>query len=134
MAVIYVARSAALGKWGADVGLSKHLFKVGCTEEGVKELVAAGWAGESDWALVRQKEAEGIDEAEVLARLAKKEKAIDPALYPKLRGAAGVFKVLPAHVESHLLVARALAGEAERVAIKLKPTDFADYLIKNALR
>jgi hypothetical protein len=134
MPMIYVARSAALSKWGADVGISKHLFKVGCTEEPVKPLVAAGWAGETDWTLVRQKDAEGVDEAEMLGRLAKKEKAIEPALYPKLRGAVGIFKVLPAHVESHIVVARALAGEAERVAIRLKPSDFADYLIKNALR
>jgi hypothetical protein len=132
MAVIYVARSANLGKWGADVGISKHLFKVGGTTESVKDLVAAGWAGETDWTLVKQQEVEGLEEDAALARLARKEKLIDPNLYPKLRGAAGIFKVLPAHVENHMLVTRALAGEAERVVIKLRPVDFAEYLIKNA--
>jgi hypothetical protein len=132
MAVIYVARSANLGKWGSDVGVSKHLFKVGCTEENVKDLVAAGWCGESDWTLVREREVAGLEEKEAVARLARKAKLLDPNLYPKLRGATGVFKVLPAHVENHILVTRALANEANLAALKLKPTDFADYLIKNA--
>ena len=69
MAVIYVARSAALSKWASDVGLSKNIFKVN-----------------------------------------------------------------PVHVESHIIVGRALEGGAERVAVKLKPADFASYLIHNAKR
>ena len=134
MAVIYVARSANLGKWGSDVGISKHLFKVGCAEASAKDLVAAGWCGESDWTLMREREVDGIEEEEALERLARKAKLIDPNLYPKLRGAAGIFKVLPAHVENHILVSRALASEAELAPVKLKPNDFADYLIKNAQR
>ena len=134
MSTIYVARSAALGKWASDVGLSKHIFKVGVTDEDVKALVAAGWAGEKDWALVKQQPIEDLTEEEALERLAKKEKPVDPNFYPRIKGAAGIFKVLPAHVENHMLVTRALAGEAERVEIKLKPADFAAYLIKNAQR
>lgn len=134
MAVIYVARSTALGKWASDVGLSKHVYKVGVAEGPAKPLVAAGWAGEGDWTLVKQEEAEGLSEEEALVRLARKEKMIDPTLYPRIKGARGVFKVLPAHVESHILVSRALEGAAERIAIKLKPADFAAYLIKNARR
>jgi hypothetical protein len=134
MATIYVARSSKVGKWASDVGLSKHVFKLGCTEEDPKALAAAGWAGETDWQIVRKQAVEGLTEAEAIERVARKEKLIDPNLYPKLRGAAGVFKVIPAHVENHILVSRALAGQAERIELKLKPADFADYLIGNAVR
>jgi hypothetical protein len=134
MVTIYVARSSKLGKWASDVGLSKHVFKLGCTDEDPKALVTAGWAGETDWQLVKKQVVEGLTEADVIERVARKEKLIDPNLYPRLRGAIGVFKVLPAHVENHMLVRRALAGEAERLEFKLKPADFADYLIANAVR
>ena len=134
MATIYVARSSKLGKWASDVGLSKHVFKLGVTDEDPKALVAAGWAGETDWQLLKKQEIEGLTEAEIVERVARKEKLIDPNIYPRLRGATGVFKVLPAHVENHMLVRRALAGEAERLEFKLKPVDFAEYLIANAVR
>jgi hypothetical protein len=133
VATIYVARSSKLSKWASDVGLSKHVFKLGLTDEDPKAVVAAGWAGETDWQLVKKQTVEGLTEAEAVERVARKEKPIDPNLYPKLRGAAGVFKVLPAHVENHILVSRALAGEAERIDLKLKPADFADYLIGKAI-
>jgi hypothetical protein len=134
MAVIFVARSARLGKWASDVGLSKHVFKIGVSEEDPKPLVEKGWAGETDWTLVKKREAEGVSEEELVQRLARKEKIVDPTYYPRLRGATGVFKVLPEHVENHILVTRAMAGQLERIELKLKPADFADYLIHNALR
>ena len=134
MTTIYVARSSKLGKWASDVGLSKHVFKLGCTDEDPKALATAGWAGETDWQIVKKQSIDGLTEAEVVERVARKEKLIDPNIYPRLKGAVGVFKVLPAHVENHILVSRALAGEAERIEIKLKPADFADYLIANAVR
>jgi hypothetical protein len=135
MGVIYVARSAKFSKWASDVGLSKHVFKVGCTDAPVKELVAAGWAGETDWTLVKQQPAEGVTEAEVLERLTRKEKPVDPRYYPRLKDAAGIFKVDPTHVENHMVVTRALAGAEEmRGEFKPKPVDFAAYLIHNALR
>ena len=134
MGTIYVARSATLSKWGSDVGLGKHLYKVGCTDAAVKPLVAAGWAGASDWQLVRSEPADDLVEAEILARLAAKDKVVDPNYYPRIRGTPGIFKVDPLHVERHILVTRALEGDAAREAIKLKPVDFAVYLIHNARR
>ena len=134
MTTLYVARSSKLGKWASDVGLSKHIYKLGCTDDDPKALLAAGLASETDWQLVKKQAVDDLTEAEAVERVARKEKMIDPILYPKLRGATGVFKVLPAHVENHMLVRRALAGEAERIEIKLKPADFAEYLIANAMR
>jgi hypothetical protein len=134
MAMLYVARSVRLGKWGADVGLSKHVYKVGVTDEPVKSAVAAGWAGETDWALVKAEEVEDLDETQVIERLAKKDRMVDPNLYPRIKGTLGIFKVLPAHVENHILVAKAMAGAAELGELKLKPIDFAAYLIHNAKR
>jgi hypothetical protein len=134
MATLYVARSAQLGKWASDVGLGKHIYKIGVTDEPVKPLVQAGWAGESDWQLVKQQPVDGASEAELLARLARKATLVEPRYYPRIRDAAGIFKVDPIHVENHMLVTRALAGGMDRAAIKLKPADFADYLIHNALR
>jgi hypothetical protein len=132
MAVLFVARSAKLSKWASDVGLSKHVYKVGVAEEPLKPVLAAGWCGETDWTLVKKAEANARDEAAMIELLAKKERMIDPALYPRLKGTTGVFKVAPNHVENHLLMTRALAGEGGLKDLKVKPADFADYLIKNA--
>lgn len=134
MGVIYVARSAKLGKWASDVGLSKHVYKFGYTDENVKELIAAGWAGETDWVLVKQEKVDDLDEAQLIAMLARKAAMIDPRYYPKIKNTPGIFKVDPVHVENHFVMTRALAGDAERVELKLKPADFATYLIHNARR
>lgn len=134
MAVIYVARSVKFGKWASDVGLSKHVYKVGVSEDDPKPVVAQGWGGETDWAIVKKREIEDLSEEEAIQRLQRKEKMVDPAYYPRLRGAAGIFKVLPEHVENHMIVSRTMAGENDRAEIKLKPADFAEYLIHNALR
>ena len=134
MGILYVARSARLCRWASDVGLGKHVYKVGVAPSHPKALAAAGWAGETDWTITRKQTIEDLSEGEALARLASKEKLIDPNLYPKLKGANGVFRLAPARVESHIIVTRALAGESDRVEIKLKPTDFAEYLIHNTLR
>ena len=134
MPVLFVARSATLGRWASDVGFGKHIYKIGVTDDDPKALAASGWAGESDWKIVRQQPSEGLSEEEVLERLERKEKMIEPRLYPKLKGAAGVFRVNPEHVENHIIVARALAGDSDRMDMKLKPVDFAGYLIHNATR
>jgi hypothetical protein len=134
MPVLFVARSVKLARWASDVGLGKHVYKVGVSDEDPKPLAAAGWAGESDWKIVRQEPVEGLSEADALDRLARKEKMIDPNIYPKLKGALGVFRLPAASVENHIIVSRALAGDSDRIELKLKPADFAAYLMHNAKR
>lgn len=135
MAVIYVARSTGVSKWGAGVGLTKHLYKVGVTEESaeaaVKALNGNAAAGETDWKLIK-KETADTDEETAFARLSAKEKMVDPGLYPKLKGARGIFKVKPVNVENHFFVKQALADQETR-DIKIKHPEFADYLIRNAV-
>lgn len=134
MPVLFVARSVKLARWASDVGLGKHVYKVGVSDEDPKPLAAAGWAGENDWKIVRQEPVEGLSEADALDRLARKEKMIDPNIYPKLKGALGVFRLPAASVENHIIVSRALAGDSDRIELKLKPADFAAYLMHNAKR
>ncbi|MGH6988962.1 MAG: hypothetical protein ACREFD_01950 [Stellaceae bacterium] len=134
MGTLYVARSAKLSGWASEVGLSKHVFKVGYTDEPLREAVKSGWAGGDDWVIVRKLKADGLDEDAIVARLQRKEKMIDPAYYPRLKGATGIFKVVPEHVENHIIVAKSLEGGELPKITKLKPIDFADYLIHNATR
>lgn len=134
MATLYVARSKTLSDWGYDVGLSKHIYKVGLTDQPIKDVIATGWAGEKDWSLVKkQDDVASVSEDEVIDRLAGKAKMIDPNLYPRIRETRGIFKVSPAQVENYLLVAKALGGDSDIRAIKIKTADFAGYLIANAL-
>jgi hypothetical protein len=134
MPTLYVAKSIKLAKWGSDVGLSKYLFKLGVADGSLKALVAQGWAGESDWAVVKKQDVDGLDEAAAIARFAMKEKMVDPNYYPKLKGARGIFKVPPEHVENSIVVARAMANNEVLDPGKLKPADFAAYMIENALK
>lgn len=131
MPFIYVAASKANQEWGADVGLGKNLFKVGIAPE--PETAVIGFAGQSDWKVLKAEETE-LSEDEALSRLGRKEKAVDPNYYPKLRGAQGLFKVSIANVENSMLVALALDGKEPPKGFKAKPADIAKYLINNALR
>ena len=134
MAILYVARSSKLSRWASDVGLGKNVYKVGICDGDPRPLAAAGWAGETDWAIVRKTAIEGPSEPEAIERLGRKERMIDPNLYPKLKGAAGVFRLTPERIRNHIIVTRALAGEGDRTEIKLKPTENAEYLIHNTLK
>jgi hypothetical protein len=134
LGTIFVARSKTLGDWGYDVGLSKHIYKVGLTDGPVKDVIAAGWCGVTDWVLVKKQDGvDGIDEDGIIEKLAKKQKMIEPKLYPRIRDTKGIFKIVPGQVENHLLVTRALAGEPELRELKIKPADIAAYLIANGL-
>lgn len=136
MTIVYVATSKNLAGWAADVGLTKHVYKVGLaegsTDDAIKALNEESFAGESDWRLLKQQEAEDLEEGAAVDRLAKKEKMVDPNYYPKIRGAVGIFKVKIGNVANHLLVKRALAGDEQKVD-KVKTADIAGYLIQNAL-
>jgi hypothetical protein len=135
MTAVYVATSKNLAGWAADVGLTKHVYKLGVAEgaadDAIKALNDDGFAGESDWRLLKAQEVDGLEEADAIERLAKKEKMVDPNYYPKIRDAIGIFKVKIGNVANHLLVKRALAGDEQKLD-KVKTADIATYLIQNA--
>jgi hypothetical protein len=135
MTVLYIATSKDLAGWAADVGLTKHVYKLGVAagpaDDAIKALNDEGFAGASDWRLLKQQEVDGIEEAAAVERLAMKEKMVDPDYYPKIRGAVGIFKVKIGNVANHLLVKRALAGDEQKLD-KVKVADIAAYLIQNA--
>jgi hypothetical protein len=140
MTVVFVASSKALAEWGAEVGLTKHLYKVGVTEGDAEAAVAAlnerEHAGVNDWRLLKQQEGDGfeeIDERKVWDRVARREKRVDPLYYPKIQGAEGIFKVKITNVENHWVVKHALES-SEVLGKKMKPVDIATYLIHNALK
>lgn len=135
MAFLYVAASKALAAWAADVGLTKHIYKVGVADGPIEDAIAAlngeSFAGEADWKLLQKQETTDVDDASAVARVAAREKMIDPNYYPKIRGATGIFKVKIGNVANHLLVRRALAGEEEKLD-KVKTADIARYLLQSA--
>lgn len=137
MPVIFVAKSSAQQDWANSVGLTKHVYKLGLAEDSaeaaIERMNAERHAGFDDWKVLKKQKAEAIDEEAALARLAAKERPVDPAYYPKLRGAAGVFKVKLENVENSMVVKAALSGAADLKAPKPKPADIAAYLIANAL-
>ena len=142
MPVVFVAKSKGLEKWGADHGLTKHVYKLGVAEDSaeaaVERLNASAAAGHTDWKLVTAKEIEAAqgavaDEADLLERLGRKTKAVDPAYYPGIKGARGIFKIKPVDIERSVLVGQAVAGE-EMKPVKINAASIADYLIKNALQ
>ncbi len=135
MPEIYVAKSATVTEWASDVGLGKNVFKVGVAESAEAALAElnAGICGGTDWTIVKSADAGELTDGQAVERLAKREKMIDPKLYPRLRGATGLFRVKLENVENHVLLKKALDG-AQIEAFKLKPADIAAYLITNAQR
>jgi hypothetical protein len=135
MALLFVAHSKVIAAWGGDVGLGKNLYLLDLADDlaAAEAALAAKPCGAEDWKILKREEVTRDDVAALQAKLALKEKRVDPALYPRLRGFAGLFKVKPENVENHLLVKTALEG-LQNIAIKIKPTDIAAYLLHNALK
>lgn len=137
MPTIYIAKSAALQDWGSDVGISKHIYKVGLMDDATdaaKTLNAEAHMGQTDWKIIAKRDVPEIDgEDEMLARLGHRLKLIDPNYYPKLKGSRSIFKLNPHDIESHMVMKQTMAGEQPKVK-KLTPTDIGNYMIENALR
>ena len=137
MANLYVASSKGLAAWGSDHGLTRYLFKVGVTGEDpaatIERLNAEQHAGQSDWKLAKKAANVDADEAMILARIAAKEKLVDPHYYPGIRKAPGIVKVKLANVESRLLVQQTLKGEDPHL-VKVKNADIVDYLANIAMQ
>src|SRR5262249_27484004 len=136
MSILYVAASKTVADWAADVGLTKHVYKVGVADEPADDIVKAlndsGCAGGGDWKILKKEAVDGVEEAAVLARTDQEDKMVYPAYYPKIRGAQGLFRVKIGNVANHLIVKRALAGEEQKVD-KVKTADIAAYLLQAAL-
>jgi hypothetical protein len=131
-----VAKSQALQKWASDVGLSKHVYLLGVADDGAEAGVTAlnqtTHAGVSDWQLVKTQTVEAVDRAAAIQRLGRKIKIIEPAYYPRLKGADDIFKIKPDDVENHLLVQKAMAGEPGKVD-RITAADIGAYMIKFAI-
>ncbi len=132
MAILYVASSKILQTWAADVGLGKAVYKVGLAADGEPAASLANQAGADDWKILATTETEQ-SETDLLDRLGAKQKLVDPAYYPRLRGATGIVKVNLTAVENALMVAQALESRDPPKNIKVKPADVARFLIRNAL-
>lgn len=82
MPTLYVARSQSFEKWAAEVGLTKHVLKVGVAEgdpaEAVEALNAQSYAGSNDWKVLKKRAAEDIEESAIIERLARRENMVDP--------------------------------------------------------
>jgi hypothetical protein len=129
---IYVAFSPAMQEWGSDVGVGKHLYKAGFTDEAPEAAIAAliedSYAGQADWQLAGAREVEELDEATVTARVAERLKALDPLYYPRIKGAKDILKLEQRKVEASIVIKRTMEGRDSKVP-KLKPPLIADHII-----
>lgn len=132
MPFLYVAFSPLMQEWGSDVGVSKHLYKAGFTDgapaEAVKELNGVSYAGQKDWELAGERETTDLDEATFAARLAERQKTLDPLYYPKIKGAKDIVKLDQRKVEASIVIKRTMEGRDSKVP-KLKPALLADFIL-----
>jgi hypothetical protein len=96
-------------------------------------LNGESFAGVTDWKLLKSDPVEVVDMTAVVEKLGRKEKHVDPSMYPRLKGAAHLFKVKMSNVQTRMLVQQMMAGEEEKLTKKPKPIHVADYLIRTAL-
>ncbi len=136
MPSVYVAMSETMQEWGADAGISKHLYKVGFTddapEEALKELNGTGYAGQNDWVLAGAREMDTLDPSALMARIADRMKVIDPLYYPKIKGAKDIVRLDQRKVEANIVIKLTMEGRASKVP-KLKPKDMAGFILDAAL-
>ena len=135
MPVVFIAHSKQVATWGADVGLGKNIYLLSVADDAdaVTAFLAGKPCGGEDWTVAKTEEVAQADAQALQDNLAVKEKRVDPNLYPRLRGFQGLFKVKIENVENHLMVKKALEGEAPKV-IKVKAADIGAYLLLNALK
>lgn len=135
MAVVYVATSKGMQGWASDVGLGKNVYKVGLAEDCTpEEALAAGATGFTDWKVLDTADAGELTEPEVLAKLAQREKMVDPNYYPRLRGDTGVVRANITAIENSMLVTIALDNREPPKNFKVKPADIARHLLTIALK
>ena len=132
MPTIFVASSPAMQEWGSDAGISKHLYRVGLTDDDVKaavdEMNAETYAGQKDWVLTGSGAVESMDADGLLKRLAERQKVVDPLYYPKIKGAKDIVRIDQRKVEANIVIKRTMEGRDSKVP-KLKPKDIAEYII-----
>jgi hypothetical protein len=132
LSTIYVAFSRAMQEWGSDVGVGKHLYKTGLTDEDPKDVIKAlndeACAGQKDWALAGAREVEGLDAEAFAARLPERQKILDPLYYPKINGAKDIMKLEQRKIEANIVIKRTMEGRDSKVP-KLTPALIADFLI-----
>ncbi len=136
MPTMFVAKSDSQQGWASDVGLTRHVYKLGLSADGAEAAVdafnAESHAGRSDWTLLAAQETAETDEEALFRRVARKETMVDPTYYPQLKRARGIFKVKLANVENHLLVKEALEGHPPRKTKAPTAAQIAAYLLRLA--
>ncbi len=136
MSVVFVAMSVAMQEWGADVGVSKHLYRVGLTDgeaqDAVQNMCDESYAGHTDWQLAGSRDGEDLDEETLLQRAAERQKTLDPLYYPRIKGAKDIVKLDQRKIEANIVIKKTMEGKDSKVP-KLKPADMAEFLLDSVL-
>ena len=136
MSVVYIAMSVAMQEWGADVGVSKHLYRVGFTDgeaqEAVQDMCDEGYAGHTDWQLAGNRDAGDLDAETLLQRAVERQKTLDPLYYPRIKGAKDIVKLDQRKIEANIVIKKTMEGKDSKVP-KLKPSDMAEFLLDSVL-